>query len=243
MPASAVSPSPTTRNATAVYLLGCQAELRSIDATGFPPGVDALTASEAPRPEAYGDQMAKYFRLGKAPSLVIGSSNLRVVITRLTCPAGLPYVTAPIPYEEAFVVALHLTHSCIRAPNPLSQPLFARRITAVKPCWKRREANVRDQLKLETETVFGSKQAASASAPGHVRMGCFLRSENTACYWPASTRSNGLCVQPPIASLIAQPKLSSRDVGRLGQPAQFGIFSLQRHITSLLGRASPEGQC
>lgn len=53
--------------------------------------------------------MAKHFRLGKAPSLLIGSPKLRIAITRLKSATGLPYRTAPIPYEKAFVVALHLT--------------------------------------------------------------------------------------------------------------------------------------
>jgi AraC family transcriptional regulator len=79
------------------------------DAAGIPPATDVLTRSESPTPGAYGDQMAKYFRLGKAPSLLIGSSKLRIAITRLTSATGLPYRTAPIPYEKAFVVALHLT--------------------------------------------------------------------------------------------------------------------------------------
>jgi AraC family transcriptional regulator len=71
--------------------------------------MDVHTTSESPTPRAYGDQMAKYFRLGKTPSLLIGSSKLRIAITRLTSTTGLPYRTAPIPYEKAFVVALHLT--------------------------------------------------------------------------------------------------------------------------------------
>ena len=79
------------------------------DAAGIPPGMEVLTTSESSTPKAYGDQMARYFRLSKAPSILIGSSKLRIAITRLTSATGLPYRTAPIPYEQAFVVAVHLT--------------------------------------------------------------------------------------------------------------------------------------
>src|SRR5262245_4683244 len=79
------------------------------DAAGIPPAMDVLTRSASPTPGAYGDQMDKYLRLGKAPSLLIGSSKLRIAITRLKSATELPYRTAPIPYERAFVVALHLT--------------------------------------------------------------------------------------------------------------------------------------
>lgn len=71
--------------------------------------MDVLTTRESPTRKAYGDQMAEYFGLGKAPNLLIGSSKLRIAITRLTSATGLPYRTAPIPYEKAFVVAVHLT--------------------------------------------------------------------------------------------------------------------------------------
>src|SRR5215469_14930992 len=59
---------------------------------------------------AYGGQMAKYFHLVKAPSLVISPpSKQQIAITRLTSQQGLPERTAPIPYERAFVVSVHLT--------------------------------------------------------------------------------------------------------------------------------------
>ena len=62
---------------------------------------------------ANGDQMARYFRLRKAPSLVIGpSSKQQIAITRLTSQNGLPEQTASIPREKAFVVSIHLTPAC-----------------------------------------------------------------------------------------------------------------------------------
>jgi len=79
------------------------------DEAGIPPGMNVLATSESATSGAYGDQIAKYFRLSKAPSLLIGSSKLRIAITRLTSATGLPYRSAPIPYEKAFVMALHLT--------------------------------------------------------------------------------------------------------------------------------------
>ena len=62
------------------------------------------------RPAAYGDQMAKYFRVGKGPNLVIRPpSEAQIAITRLASDAGLPERTASIPSERAFVVSVHLT--------------------------------------------------------------------------------------------------------------------------------------
>jgi AraC family transcriptional regulator len=61
-------------------------------------------------PAAYGGQMAHYFRLGKAPSLVISPpSKQQIAITRLASPNGIPDQTASIPREKAFVVSVHLT--------------------------------------------------------------------------------------------------------------------------------------
>jgi AraC family transcriptional regulator len=64
-------------------------------------------------PEAYGNQMAKYFRLGKAPSLVLSPpSKPQIAITRLASQDGLPEQTVSIPHEKAFVVSVHLTPAC-----------------------------------------------------------------------------------------------------------------------------------
>jgi len=69
--------------------------------------------SELQEPAAYGGQMAHYFRLGKAPSLVISPpSRQQIAITRLASPNGLPDQTASIPSEKAFVVSVHLTPAC-----------------------------------------------------------------------------------------------------------------------------------
>jgi AraC family transcriptional regulator len=69
--------------------------------------------SELREPAAYGGQMAKYFRLGKAPSLVISPpSKPQIAITRLTSQNGLPDQTGSIPGEKAFVVSVHLTPAC-----------------------------------------------------------------------------------------------------------------------------------
>lgn len=54
--------------------------------------------------------MAKYFRLGRADSLVISpASKPPIAITRLVSNIGLPERTASIPPEKAFVVSIHLT--------------------------------------------------------------------------------------------------------------------------------------
>jgi len=59
---------------------------------------------------AYGEQIAKYFRLSKAPSLVISPSGKPpIAITRLTSNTGLSEQTEPIPPEEAFLISMHLT--------------------------------------------------------------------------------------------------------------------------------------
>src|SRR5271168_4520173 len=71
--------------------------------------------SELREPAAYGGQMAKYFRLGKAPSLVISPpSKPQIAITRLTSQNGLPDQTGSIPDEKAFVVSVHLTPACVQ---------------------------------------------------------------------------------------------------------------------------------
>jgi AraC family transcriptional regulator len=65
---------------------------------------------EPQKPAAYGGQMAKYFRLGNAPSFVIcPPSKPRIAMTRLASPNGLPDQTAAIPSEKAFIVSVHLT--------------------------------------------------------------------------------------------------------------------------------------
>lgn len=57
--------------------------------------------------------MAQYFRLGKAPSLVIcPPSKQQIAITRLASPKGLPDQSASIPREKAFVISVHLTAAC-----------------------------------------------------------------------------------------------------------------------------------
>jgi AraC family transcriptional regulator len=69
--------------------------------------------NELREPAAYGGQMAKYFRLGKAPSLVIcPPSKPQIAVTRLASEHGLPDQTASIPREKAFVVSVHLTPAC-----------------------------------------------------------------------------------------------------------------------------------
>jgi len=65
---------------------------------------------ELQEPAAYGGQMAQYFRLGRAPSLVIcPPSKQQIAITRLTSQQGLLDQTGSIPAEKAFVVSVHLT--------------------------------------------------------------------------------------------------------------------------------------
>jgi len=70
---------------------------------------------ELQEPAAYGGQMAQYFRLGKAPSLVIcPPSKQQIAITRLASAKGLPDQSASIPREKAFVISVHLTPACDR---------------------------------------------------------------------------------------------------------------------------------
>src|SRR5258705_3743386 len=59
---------------------------------------------------AYGEQMAEYFRLPQARSLVIRpTAKPQLAITRLISRAGMPERTRDIPAEKAFVVSIHLT--------------------------------------------------------------------------------------------------------------------------------------
>src|SRR5271156_5770914 len=59
---------------------------------------------------AYGGQMARYFRLGSAESLVISPPRKPpLAITHLVSSVGLPEQTSSIPSERAFVVSMHLT--------------------------------------------------------------------------------------------------------------------------------------
>ena len=70
---------------------------------------------EAARHPAYGEQMARYFRLTRAPSLVIRpSSKPHIAITHLVSETGLPERTASIPPERAFVISIHLTPAAER---------------------------------------------------------------------------------------------------------------------------------
>src|SRR5271155_3889344 len=69
--------------------------------------------SEVLQPAAYGGQMAKYFGLVKAPSLVIAlPSKPQIAVTRLSSQTGIPEQTGCIPREKAFVVSVHLTPAC-----------------------------------------------------------------------------------------------------------------------------------
>lgn len=66
--------------------------------------------SEACSPRAYGDQVARYFHLGKCSSLVIGlAARPHLAVTRLVSERGLQEQTASIPSEKAFIIDLHLT--------------------------------------------------------------------------------------------------------------------------------------
>ncbi len=72
-------------------------------------------ASAPDRRPAYGEQMAEYFRLAHAPSLVIrDASRPHIAITHLVSAIGLPERTASIPPEPAFVVSVHLTPAAER---------------------------------------------------------------------------------------------------------------------------------
>jgi AraC-like DNA-binding protein len=67
------------------------------------------------REPAYGAQMATYFRLPQAPSLVIRpATKPPIAITRLVSDVGLPERTESIPSEKAFVVSVHLTPASVQ---------------------------------------------------------------------------------------------------------------------------------
>ena len=67
-------------------------------------------ASSSQHRHAYGEQMAKYFRLSSARSVVIRQpARPALAITRLVSDSGLPERTSSIPSERAFVVSIHLT--------------------------------------------------------------------------------------------------------------------------------------
>src|SRR5271157_1858142 len=62
------------------------------------------------REPAYGAQMATYFRLPKASSLVIQPvAKAPIAITRLVSETGVAERSESIPVERAFVVSMHLT--------------------------------------------------------------------------------------------------------------------------------------
>ena len=66
--------------------------------------------TDSHRDPAYGSQMATYFRLPKASSLVIQPvAKPPIAITRLVSEAGLAERSESIPVERAFVVSMHLT--------------------------------------------------------------------------------------------------------------------------------------
>src|SRR5260221_1022434 len=74
-----------------------------------------VMTTESGRRPAYGEQMAKYFRLAHAPSLVIRpSSKPHIAITHLVSETGLPEGTGSIPPERAFVVSIHRTPAAER---------------------------------------------------------------------------------------------------------------------------------
>jgi len=67
------------------------------------------------QPSAYGRQMAKYFNVDQASTIIKGpSAKPQMVITRLISTHGLPERTASIPSEKAFVVSVHLTPASLR---------------------------------------------------------------------------------------------------------------------------------
>jgi len=61
---------------------------------------------------AWGHRMAAYLRPDEAhPIQVQTLRKARMVVTRLRCNTGLSEISAPVPYEKAFVVALQLRES------------------------------------------------------------------------------------------------------------------------------------
>jgi AraC family transcriptional regulator len=76
---------------------------------------EQVSTTESEGRPAYGEQLAKYFRLPHAPSLVIRPpSKSHLAITHLVSKTGLPEKTASIPPERAFVVSVHLTPAAQR---------------------------------------------------------------------------------------------------------------------------------
>src|SRR6202008_1453005 len=76
--------------------------------------IEHMTTGSGRRP-AYGEQMAKHFRLAHAPTLVIQPPlKPHIAITHLVSDIGLPERTASIPPERAFVVSAHLTPAAER---------------------------------------------------------------------------------------------------------------------------------
>jgi AraC family transcriptional regulator len=93
-------------NATSAKIAGAHAERL---APGHPFLDQSMLTTPHP-PSAYGGQMAKYYHLGQAPSLLISSTEtLQLAITRITSDIGLSERTLSIPSEKAFVVSVHLT--------------------------------------------------------------------------------------------------------------------------------------
>jgi AraC family transcriptional regulator len=71
--------------------------------------------TKASRRPAYGAQIAEYFRLESARSLIIPSrTKPQLAITRLVSDTGMPERTGSIPPERAFVVSVHLTPAAPR---------------------------------------------------------------------------------------------------------------------------------
>jgi hypothetical protein len=69
---------------------------------------DKVVINEPQREPAYGAQMATYFRLTEAPSLVIRpAAKPPVAITRLVSDVGVPERTQSIPRKE------HSSSPCI----------------------------------------------------------------------------------------------------------------------------------
>ena len=83
---------------------------RLLLATASKPFGNKPVSSNSDGRPAYGEQMAEYFRLPDARSLVIRpTAKPQLAITRLVSPVGMPERTRGIPAEKAFVVSLHLT--------------------------------------------------------------------------------------------------------------------------------------
>ena len=109
MLASTTDVSALDRRIVAGHPIATHAEFGPSRRAEVRPRMEVLTTCGFAAPAAHVDRVAKYSLLGRAPGLVIGSSKLRIAITRVRSAAGLPCVTAPIPWERAFVLTLHLT--------------------------------------------------------------------------------------------------------------------------------------